>query len=73
MKKPNKEEVNEFFYEQTERAYNDTLHAFRKQASLLIVEGSGWGEQVVAYETELSLQLRALINNAREKELDKFL
>jgi hypothetical protein len=55
LKKPNKDEVNEFFYEQTERAYNDTLVAFRKQAAELIVEGSGWGEHVVAYETELSI------------------
>jgi hypothetical protein len=49
------------------------LVSFRKQASDLIVEGSGWGEHVIAYETELSMQLRALINNAREKEIDKFL
>ena len=37
----------------------------------MVVEGSGWGEQVIAHEKDLAFQLRALINNAREKELDK--
>ena len=73
LKKPNRDEVNEFFYEQTERAFTETMTSFRKQATELIVDGSGWGEHVVAYETELSIQLRGLINNAREKEIDKFL
>lgn len=55
LKKPNRDEVNEFFYEQTEGAFTNTMSSFRKQATELIVDGSGWGEHVVAYETELSL------------------
>ena len=73
VKKPSsaKDQVNENFYGITERAYEEALNTFRKQAADLVVEGSGWGEQVLAHETELALQLRVIINNAREKEIDK--
>jgi Root hair defective 3 GTP-binding protein (RHD3) len=66
-----RDSVNEQFYKLTETAYIEAVTGFRKQAAELVVDGSGWGEQLLAHETELSMQLRALIANAREKELDK--
>lgn len=66
-----KEQVNENFHEQAENAFINAIKEFKKQAANLVVEGSGWGEQVSAHEKDLAFQLRALINNAREKELDK--
>lgn len=63
--------MNEKFYVQTENAFKNALSGFRKAAADLVVDGSGWGEQVLAHETELCMQLRALINNARDKEMDK--
>ena len=66
-----KDQVNEDFAKITERGYNDAISRFHKHAADLIVDGTNWGEQVLAHEAELSQQLRSLINNAREKELDK--
>lgn len=73
IKKPSsaRDQVNEKFYEITESFYTQAMNDFSKSAAELVVEGSGWGEQVLAHETELAIQLRVLINNAREKEMDK--
>jgi len=69
--KHSKDQVNENFHSQAELAFSTSLNTFKKQAAALVVEGSGWGEHVSAHEKDLAFQLRALINNAREKELDK--
>jgi uncharacterized protein YllA (UPF0747 family) len=66
-----KDQVNEDFARVTERGYNEALSRFQKHAADLIVDGTNWGEQVLAHEAELAQQLRSLINNAREKEIDK--
>lgn len=55
LKKQNKDEINERFYEQTEFAFNEALINFKKQGAALILEGSGWAEHVTAYEQELGI------------------
>jgi hypothetical protein len=47
------------------------VNVFKKRAVDLVIDGSGWGEQVSLHERELELQLTNLIKNAREKEIDK--
>lgn len=37
----------------------------------MIVDGTSWGQQVIADEAELASQIQSLVNNAREKEIDK--
>ncbi len=63
--------VNEDFSNQTERAFKEAVNSFKTLASELILDGSGWGEHVLNHETDLTMQLRTFINNARDKEIDK--
>jgi hypothetical protein len=54
--------VIENFTEQTGGLYSDTINHFIKRSADLVVEGSGWGEQVVIHEKEFESQLRNLIH-----------
>jgi hypothetical protein len=40
-------------------------------SSELIIENSGWGEQVHQHEQELEGQLRAIIKSQRDREIEK--
>ena len=66
-----RDRVIEEFSQKTSGLYSDTMGNFKKRAADLIVEGSGWGENVMIHEKELDLQLRTLIKNTREREIDK--
>lgn len=35
------------------------------------MEGSGWEEQVLLHEADVRQQLKSLVQNAKEKEVDK--
>ena len=36
-----------------------------------MIENAGWSSQISIHEADVNQQLRSLINNAREKEIDK--
>jgi hypothetical protein len=66
-----KDQINENFSEITTEGYNNSIKRFKKLSESLIVDGTSWGQQVIADEAELASQIYSLINNAREKEIDK--
>ena len=66
-----KDQVNEEFKSITDRLYQDHSALFQKLTAEMVVEGSGWGQQAVMHEADLNQQLKALIEQAREKEIDK--
>lgn len=66
-----KDQINENFSEITTEGYNNSIKRFKKLSESLIVDGTSWGQQVIADEAELASQIQSLINNAREKEIDK--
>jgi hypothetical protein len=37
----------------------------------LVIDGSGWGNQVHIHQTELKSQLNSIISNTRQRELEK--
>ena len=39
-----RDQVNENFYEASQKLFQDCTSLFRKQCADLVVEGSGWGE-----------------------------
>lgn len=49
-----RDQVNEQFAETSERLYNEFFGTFKKHAAELIVEGSGWGEQVMIHESDVN-------------------
>lgn len=66
-----RDQVNEQFAESSDRLYHEHFSSFKKQAADLIFEGSGWGEQVMIHESDVNQQMKSLIQNSREKEIDK--
>jgi hypothetical protein len=70
-KSSKRDQVNEQFAETTDRLYHEHFSSFKKQAADLIFEGSGWGEQVMIHESDVNQQMKSLISNSREKEIDK--
>jgi hypothetical protein len=54
MRKLNtRDQVIENFSERTESLFNDTMEYYSKKSAALILEGSGWGEQVQIHKREL--------------------
>jgi hypothetical protein len=49
-----KDQVNEDFARVSEKGFKEALSRFQKQAADLIVDGTNWGEQVLAHEAELA-------------------
>lgn len=66
-----RDQVNEVFAETSTKLYNEAFGNFKKHATDLIFEGSGWGDQVLAHQNDVNQQMKSLIANAREKEIDK--
>ena len=66
-----KDQVTENFVEKAMILFKNSMDNFTKRSAALIINGSGWGENVIMHERELELQLRTIIKNAREKEIDK--
>ena len=66
-----KEQVNENFYQATERLFEEYTSQYKRESSGLVIENAGWSSQVTIHEADVTQQLRSLINNAREKEIDK--
>lgn len=70
-RRSSKDVVNEEFYFMVEKMFYEAMDYFRMQNQFLIIEGTNWHEQIKIHESDLSQQLNNLINNAREKEIDK--
>lgn len=66
-----KDTVNEDFANYSESLYQEMTTFFKKESATLVLEGSGWGQQVLIHDTDLQQQLNSLITHAREKEIDK--
>ncbi|CDW88237.1 uncharacterized protein STYLEM_17355 [Stylonychia lemnae] len=66
-----RDQVNEKFFESSQNLFNECAISFKKQIANLVVDGSGWGEQALNHQNDIDQQLRSLIQNAREKEIDK--
>eukprot|EP00347_Sterkiella_histriomuscorum_P023862 403333128 len=66
-----REQVNENFYETSQKLFHDCTNLFKMQSADLVVDGSGWGELAMINQNDIDQQLRALIQNARDKEIDK--
>ena len=49
----NKDKVNESFFQISQNMFSDMIGTFKKKASDLILENSGWGEQYIIHEKEL--------------------
>lgn len=68
-----RDQVIEQFHEKTQALFKNTTDYYKKKSAAMILEGSGWGEQVLIHEKELEQQLMNLIKNLREKELEKLM
>ena len=66
-----KEQVNENFYQSTERLFEEYTSQYKDESAGLVIENAGWSSQISIHEADVNQQLRSLINNAREKEIDK--
>ena len=66
-----KEQVNENFYQSTERLFEEYTAQYKDESAGLVIENAGWSSQISIHEADVNQQLRSLINNAREKEIDK--
>lgn len=54
-----KDQVIEGFTDKAENLFKDTVTFFKKRSVELILEGSGWGEQVVIHERELEQLMKS--------------
>jgi len=48
-----KDQINENFSAVTKEGYENSLRRFKKMSDTLIVDGTSWGQQVMADEAEL--------------------
>lgn len=63
--------VNDDFSKQASDIKKKTISSFIKSAAELVIDDSGWGDQVYLHENELAHGLDLIIKNMREKEIDK--
>jgi sugar diacid utilization regulator len=63
--------VNDNFSKQTSKMFEDNISLFKKKSAELIIENSGWGDQVSQHQSELEQILLNLVKNARDKEIEK--
>ena len=55
----------------TTKMFEDKISQFKKKCAELIIENSGWGDQVSQHQSELETILLNLVKNARDKEIQK--
>lgn len=63
--------VNDDFSKQAADIKRKIISSFIKSAAELVIDDSGWGDQVYLHENELAHNLDLIIKNMREKEIDK--
>lgn len=66
-----KDAVNDQFTQQTNQMLKKVLTDFEKHSREIVVENSGWEDQVQQDTHELENQLLSVIKSQRERELDK--
>lgn len=66
-----REIVNDDFTNQAKDIKTKIIHSFIKTAADLVIDDSGWGDQVYLHQNELEHALDLIIKNNRDKEIDK--
>lgn len=63
--------VNDNFYRDTTKMINEHMGSFKKSSANLIIDNSGWGENVQQHIEEIEMMLDKITKAAREKEINK--
>ena len=63
--------VNDHFHRDTKNMKQEQMGTFKKNSANLIIENSGWGENVQQHIDEIDLMLEKITKVAREKEIEK--
>ena len=63
--------INDTFMEQTTKVLDSCMRKFKTMSAELIIENSGWENQVTSNNNELQSQLETVIKNARDREMEK--
>lgn len=66
-----KGQINEDFVEHSQDLFTQTINMFTKQSAKLIIDGSGWGNNVQSHQNEIQSQLKVVVQRYQEKEIEK--